>query len=269
MSNLPVFVLCGGRGTRLREETEFRPKPMVMIGDRPILWHIMKIFDHYGHRNFVLCLGYRADLIRDYFLRYHTETRNSRISLRTGTFRRLGGSGEIEDWEIDLLDTGLDTQTGARVKKALKLIDADRFLLTYGDGVGDVDISALLAHHEKMGLLATITAVRPSSRFGELDLEGDRVTTFVEKPQTGAGWINGGFMVFERKAFDVLDDGRDEPLETSVLQELSRRGQLSVYRHDRFWQCMDTYREMQLLNEIWSTRQPGWQIWDKLDVHSD
>ncbi len=259
---IPVFILCGGQGTRLREETEFRPKPMVMIGDRPILWHIMKIYDHFGYRNFVLCLGYRADLIRDYFLNYRTHVGSCRVDLKAGTFSAVGNASEIEDWQIDLVDTGINTLTGSRVKKALHFAPAERFLLTYGDGVANVDINALVEHHINSKRLATITAVRPSSRFGELDLQGDSVRSFLEKPQTGEGWINGGYMVVEARALDLLDDNANEPLETAILQELSKLGQLSVFRHDGFWQCMDTYREMQLLNELWAGPNPAWRVWD-------
>lgn len=258
---LPVFILCGGQGTRLREETEFRPKPMVVIGDRPILWHIMKIYDHFAFRHFVLCLGYRADLIRDYFINYRTYSGSCRVDLKSGSFSTLGGRDEIEDWQVDLVDTGLNTLTGSRIKRALKLVPAKRILLTYGDGVADVDIGALVAHHERVGRMATITAVRPSSRFGELDLHGDHVTSFLEKPQTGAGWINGGFMVVDTEVFDLLPDHANEPLETAILQELSKRGELSVYRHDGFWQSMDTFREMQLLNELWSGQTAPWKVW--------
>jgi glucose-1-phosphate cytidylyltransferase len=259
---VPVFVLCGGQGTRLREETEFRPKPMVMIGDRPILWHIMKLYSHYGFNDFSLCLGYRADMIRDYFLNYRANTSKSCVvDLKTGRTELSHDVETAEDWRVNLIDTGLDALTGLRVKRALKFTKAKRFLLTYGDGVSNVDVGALIAHHERSGRLATITAVRPSSRFGELDLRGDRVKSFLEKPQTGEGWINGGFMVFERAAFDVLQNEDNQPLETAVLQLLSQQEQLSVYRHDGFWQCMDTYREMQLLNDLWNGQNPAWRVW--------
>jgi glucose-1-phosphate cytidylyltransferase len=258
-----VVILCGGEGTRMREETEFRPKPMVMIGERPILWHIMKIYDHYEFRNFTLCLGYKAEMIRNYFLDYRMHTGSTRVALRSGKVEHLSEAFSVEDWTIALIDTGLDSLTGRRAKKALSYIDAERFMLTYGDGVADVDIAALLAHHRKSKRLATITAVRPSSRFGELGLEGDRVRSFQEKPQTGEGWINGGFMVFEAAALDVISNDANEPLETGVLEPLSKRGQLSVYRHDGFWQCMDTPREKQLLEAMWASRSAPWALWGR------
>ena len=261
VSELSVFILCGGQGTRLREETEFRPKPMVNIGERPILWHIMKIYDHYGFNDFVLCLGYKAELIKDYFLNYRTQRASCKVHLRGGVVELLGHDTALEDWRVALIDTGLDTLTGTRIKRALKFSDNRRFFVTYGDGVADVDIDRLLAHHRRSSRLATITAVRPSSRFGELDLNGDQVRSFTEKPQVGEGWINGGFMVFEREAFDILPDGENAPLETAVLEKLSRNGQVSVYRHDGFWQCMDTYREMQLLEEHWRSGHAAWCKW--------
>jgi glucose-1-phosphate cytidylyltransferase len=256
-----VFILCGGQGTRLREETEFRPKPMVKIGDRPILWHIMKIYDHYGFRDFVLCLGYKAEIIKDYFMNYRTHRGSYRLSLRGGNIEPLTHEAPIEDWRIALVDTGIETLTATRIKRALTVTQTQRFFLTYGDGVANVDIAALVEHHKKAGRLVTITAVRPSSRFGELDLRGDHVRSFQEKPQVGQGWINGGFMVFEREAFDVLPDAENASLESSVLETLSRQGHVSVYRHGGFWQCMDTYREMQLLEDLWQSGHAPWRLW--------
>lgn len=262
-NHISVFILCGGQGTRLREETEFKPKPMVRIGDRPILWHIMKIFDHYGFKNFVLCLGYKSEIIKDYFLNHRTHHGSCRVDLRDGSVQSIGDSALREDWRVALLDTGLETLTGARIKRALRHVDDRQFFVTYGDGVADINIDSLLAHHQRAGRLVTITAVRPSSRFGELDLQGDQVRSFQEKPQVGEGWINGGFMVFEREAFEILPDGENAPLETAVLENLSRQGQVSVYRHDGFWQCMDTYREVQLLEERWRSGRAAWCTWEK------
>jgi glucose-1-phosphate cytidylyltransferase len=259
--DLPVFILCGGQGTRLREETEFRPKPMVTIGDRPILWHLMKTYAHYGCDDFVLCLGYKAEVIRDYFLNYRAYSGSSRVALGSGEVTRLGDAEKIEDWNVSLVDTGLLSLTGLRVQKALEVCPAERFFLTYGDGVADVDLNALLAQHIKSGRLATVTAVHPSSRFGELDIEGDCARSFNEKPQTDQGWINGGFMVLEREAMDLLPLGADEPLETAVMEKLSSLGQLSVYRHEGFWQCMDTFRESELLNSMWKSDSAKWKVW--------
>jgi glucose-1-phosphate cytidylyltransferase len=259
--DLGVIILCGGLGTRLREETEYKPKPMIPIGGRPILWHIMKIYGHFGCQNFNLCLGYKAEVIKDYFFSYRSNTGSHCIDLATGALSPVGAAEPIEKWRVSLIETGIETLTGTRVKRALQVIDGDRFFLTYGDGVADIDIDRLLAHHLASKRLVTVTAVRPSSRFGELDLEGDTVRSFVEKPQVGSGWINGGFMVFERQAFDMLDAGGSDPLETAVLERLSRDGQVSVYRHDGFWQCMDTYREMQLLEGMWAQNKAEWRIW--------
>jgi glucose-1-phosphate cytidylyltransferase len=261
LDELAVFILCGGQGTRLREETEFRPKPMVKIGERPIIWHIMKIYDHYGFRDFVLCLGYKSEIIKDYFMNYRSHRGSYRLALRDGVLEPIEDEAPVEDWHVALIDTGTNTLTATRIKRALAVVPAPRFFLTYGDGVANVDIPALLAHHEKSGRLVTITAVRPSSRFGELDLHGDQVRSFQEKPQVGEGWINGGFMVFEREAMDVLPDGENASLESSVLETLSRQGHVSVFRHSGFWQCMDTYREMQLLEDLWQSGHAPWRLW--------
>jgi glucose-1-phosphate cytidylyltransferase len=259
--DLGVIILCGGQGTRLREETEFKPKPMVAIGGRPILWHIMRIYDYFGCDDFHLCLGYKAEVIKDYFLNYRSNSGSHRVKLDTGSIEAIGLKERIEPWRVSLIDTGIETLTGTRVKRALEVLDGDRFFLTYGDGVADIDVDRLLAHHIASGRLATVTAVRPSSRFGELDIEGDRLRNFVEKPQVGSGWINGGFMVFERKAFDILSPDGNEPLETAVLEPLSSEGQVSVFRHDGFWQCMDTFREVQLLETMWAEGRAAWQVW--------
>lgn len=259
--DLGVIILCGGQGTRLREETEFKPKPMVAIGGRPILWHIMRIYDHFGCCDFHLCLGYKAEIIKDYFLNYRSNAGSHRVHLATGEVEPIGPEERIEKWRVSLIDTGIETLTGTRVKRALNVLEGDRFFLTYGDGVADIDIDRLLDHHLASGRLVTVTAVRPSSRFGELDLEGDTVRSFIEKPQVGSGWINGGFMVFERKAFEMLSSEGNDPLETSVLETLSREGQVSVYRHDGFWQCMDTFREMQLLETMWVEHRAAWRTW--------
>src|SRR6201992_3383410 len=254
-------ILCGGQGTRLREETEFKPKPMVAIGNRPILWHIMRIYSHFGCKDFHLCLGYKAEIIKDYFLNYRSNTGSYRVNLAQNQVEHIGPPEHIEDWRVSLIDTGIETLTGTRVKRALSMLDGDRFFLTYGDGVADVDIDRLLDHHVASGRMVTVTAVRPSSRFGELDLEGDAVRSFVEKPQVGSGWINGGFMVFERQACETLSSDGNDPLETSVLETLSRENQVSVYRHSGFWQCMDTFREMQFLVAVRAENRAAWRMW--------
>lgn len=258
--DMAAVILCGGLGTRLREETEFKPKPMVEIGTRPILWHIMKSYRHYGCRDFILCLGYRGDVIRDYFVNYHRRNSDFAVSLGCGSVRTL--SEDLgEDWNVTLAETGTKTLTGLRIKRALKYVPGETFFATYGDGIANVDLTKLLAHHRKTGRLATVTAVHPSSRFGELACEGDMVQSFREKPQVTEGWINGGFFVFERTAFDHLNGDDDMSLEQGVLESLANRDELAVYRHPGFWQCMDTAREMQLLNEMWASGQAPWQEW--------
>jgi len=262
LSDLDVVILCGGLGTRLREETEYKPKPMVEIGGQPILWHIMKHYHHFGVRNFILCLGYKGEVIRDFFLNYETNHSDVAVDLRSGSVEVLS-NGYAEDWRVVLADTGADTQTGARIKKALRYVRGNSFLATYGDGLADVDLNALLEHHRASERSATVTAVHPSSRFGELAINDGMVSSFREKPQVAGGWINGGFFVFDRHAFDGLKPGDNQPLETGVLESLAGRSELAVYQHDGFWQCMDTLRETQLLNDLWDTGRAPWQSWDQ------
>ena len=261
LSDLDVVILCGGLGTRLREETEFKPKPMVEIGGRPMLWHIMKHYHQFGVRNFILCLGYKGDVIRDYFLNYELNNSDVAIDFRDGSLETLS-NGYGEDWRVVLAETGPDTQTGSRIKKALRYVRGNTFLATYGDGLSNVDLNALLAQHQSSNKLATVTAVHPSSRFGELAIAGDTVSSFREKPQVADGWINGGFFAFERRSFDRVNLSDDQPLETGLLESLAADSELGVYQHDDFWQCMDTVRETQLLNEMWASGQAPWQSWD-------
>jgi glucose-1-phosphate cytidylyltransferase len=253
-------MLCGGLGTRLREETEYRPKPMVDIGGRPILWHIMKIYAHHGFRDFVLCLGYRGNMIKDYFLSY--EAMNNDFTVCLGNQNRIAyhGAHEEQDFRVTLADTGLNTMTGGRVKRIQKYIDDDTFLLTYGDGIGNVDIRALLDFHRAHGRLATLTTVRPLSRFGILEVDGeDQVWRFREKPQLD-DWISAGFFVFNRRVFDYLG-GDDCILEREPLERLACEGQLMAFRHEGFFYAMDTYREYQYLNELWATGNAPWKVW--------
>jgi len=257
---MQVVLLCGGMGTRLREETEFKPKPMVEIGDRPILWHIMRHYSTYGHESFVLCTGYRGDIIKDYFLNYRRVVNDVEIDLGSGSSKVLGEPQDLS-WTVRIQDSGIDTLTGSRIKAALKYVDDDVFLATYGDGVANIDIDALIEHHKKSGKLATVTAVRPSSRFGELSLDHDTVQSFVEKPQTGEGWINGGFFVLSKTVFDNVPESKNVPLEAGVLEDLAALGELSVYRHTGFWQCMDTYRELCLLQSFWQEGRAPWKSW--------
>jgi glucose-1-phosphate cytidylyltransferase len=256
---MKVVILAGGLGTRLREETEYRPKPMVEIGDRPILWHIMKIYACQGHTEFVICLGYKGDQIRDYFLNYEMRNRDFTVVL---------GSNQVDvhdvhaesGWSVTLADTGRNTMTGGRIKRISKYVGDSTFMLTYGDGVAKIDLASLLACHEKEGRLATVTAVHPSSRYGELAIRDSKVALFREKPQTTEGWINGGFFAFNPAVLDLIEDDADV-LETGLLSRLAERGELAVYQHDGFWQCMDTYREAQFLNDLWERGAAPWKIW--------
>ena len=256
---MQAVILCGGLGTRMREETEFRPKPMVLIGERPILWHIMRHYRSYGVRDFVLCLGYKGEVIRDYFLNYRLHNGDIEIDLETGKIDIL--RGDKVDWRVRLVDTGAELYTGARLRLAAPYLTSDCCLATYGDGVSTVDIGQLLAFHRASGKQATVTAVRPPSRFGELQIDGSLIRSFNEKPQTGAGWINGGFMVFESALLRTLPETPDLSLEVNVLEDLAARQQLAVYTHEGFWQCMDTYREMQLLNGMWASGAAPWKTW--------
>ncbi len=259
---IKVVILCGGQGTRLREETEFRPKPMVEIGGRPMLWHIAKIYSHYGFNDFVLCLGYKGHMIKDYFLNYQAMQSDFTIQLGARSTVTLADSLQTENWRVTLADTGLDTMTGARVKRAQRYINSPTFMLTYGDGVADVNIRELLAFHRRHGKLVTVTAVHPPSRFGELQVErGGRVSEFNEKPQVSSGMINGGFFVCERPFFDYLSDDSNCILEQDPLRRVAADGQLVAYEHRGYWQPMDTFREFELLTNLWNSGKAPWKIW--------
>jgi glucose-1-phosphate cytidylyltransferase len=258
---IQTVILCGGMGTRMREETEYRPKPMVEIGGRPILWHIMKSYAAHGFTDFVVCLGYKGEIIKDYFLNYEAMNNDVTVELGRRESITVHGGHQENGWRVTLVDTGLQTMTGARVKRAGRYITSDRFMLTYGDGVSDVDLEGLLEFHEKSGTLATVTGVHPSSRFGELLVAGDRVAQFSEKPQTHDGLINGGFFVCERGVLDYLADDPACVLEREPLEKLAAEGQLSVYKHRGFWQCMDTYRDYQQLNHLWDSGGAEWKKW--------
>lgn len=257
---MKVVILCGGLGTRLREETEFRPKPMVPVGGQPILWHIMKIFAARGHREFILCLGYKGEVIKDYFRNYHWNTSDVTLKLGARPEVRYHTNHDEEDWTVTLMDTGANTQTGGRLRRALQHIKDERFLMTYGDGLSDTDINKQIRQHEAMGRIATVTAIRPASRFGELEIEDGLVTGFREKPETESGFVNGGFFVFERSIEDYL--GGDEcVLEREPLERLACDGQIASYQHSGFWQCMDTYREQQILEKMWVSGTAPWKVW--------
>ena len=258
---MKVMILCGGLGTRLREETEYRPKPMVDVGGKPILWHIMKLYAAHGLRDFVVCLGYRGQMIKEYFLNY--EAMNNDFTVSLGRLHQIAyhGAHLEQDFRVTLAETGPDTQTGGRVRRAARYLDGDTFLVTYGDGVADVDLTApLLAFHRSHGKLATVTAVRPVSRFGLLDVSADgHVERFAEKPQVD-GWMNAGFFVFHRKVLDYLT-GDDCVLEKDPVERLAADGQLMAYRHDGFFFAMDTYREYKLLNDLWASGDAPWKVW--------
>jgi len=255
---MKVVVLAGGLGTRLAEETEVKPKPMVEIGGRPILWHILKHYAHYGFKEFIIALGYKGEAIKRYFLDFRALGKHLTVDLATGNIDTHGG--DTEDWKVHLIDTGDATQTGGRLKRLAPYLRGERFMLTYGDGVSNVDLPALLACHARHGLTATISAVRPPARFGGISFDGDRVVDFSEKPQSGEGWINGGFMVFEPAVFELLE-GDASVLETDALERLAERRQLGVHKHADFWQCMDTLREKRLLEGLWQSGKAPWKVW--------
>ena len=257
----PVVILCGGMGTRLREETEFMPKPMVRIGGKPILWHIMKTYDHFGYRDFILCLGYKGELIRRFFFEYELNGGDVMLNIADRRTQQLRRGHSTEDWRIVLADTGEHTMTGGRLKRIRDYVQGDHFFMTYGDGLGDVNLDAVLAHHRRMGRLVTITAVQAPSRFGDLGLGGGLVKTFKEKARTGQDWINGGFLVCDSRVFDYID-GDKCVFEADVLEKLVDAGQVAAYPHMGSWQCMDTYREMEMLNALDESGGAFWKIWE-------
>jgi glucose-1-phosphate cytidylyltransferase len=256
---MKVGILAGGMGTRLQEETIVRPKPMIEIGGRPILWHIMKIYAAQGHTEFVIALGHKGEVIKDFFVSYRHRTSSLTVRLQTGEV--LVRDEGPEDWTVHLVDTGVATQTGGRVRRLLEYVRGEALLLTYGDGVADVDVSALIAFHRKQGGLATVTAVRPPARFGGLTIDRERAIAFEEKPQIGEGWINGGFFVLEPKVVDYIT-GDDTVFEQEPLERLAKEGRLAAYRHPGFWQCMDTLRDVRLLERLWQSGAPPWKTWE-------
>lgn len=259
VENVPVVILCGGKGTRLREETELKPKPLVEIGGRPILWHIMKHYGHYGFTEFILALGYRGDLIKRYFLDYFSLSQDFAISLHDGRVERLGRNG-AEPWHVRMVDTGADTLTGGRLKILEPHIAGRTFMLTYGDGVSDVDLGGLLGAHRSHGKAVTLTAVRPPARFGALDLgDGHAVRGFKEKPHMDEGWINGGFFVVEPTALTHIQ--QDVMWEHGPMEQLTASGQVQAYPHEGFWQCVDTLRDLRLLESLWDSGTPPWKTW--------
>ena len=255
---MKVVILAGGLGTRLAEETEVKPKPMVEIGGKPIIWHIMKHYAHYGFSEFFIALGYRGEILKRFFLDYCSLSGNMTLDLSRGAVNAQGS--ECEDWIVHLKNTGQETNTGGRVKRLEPWLKDGTFMVTYGDGVSDVDLSRLLEFHRAHGRIATITAVRPPARFGGLVFSGDLVAEFTEKPQIGEGWINGGFMVLEPAIFNYLEADNSR-LEGDALENLAADKQLMGYRHEAFWQCMDTMREVRLLESLWRSGSPPWKVW--------
>ena len=264
VSDIPVVILCGGMGTRLREASERLPKPLVDIGGRPILWHVMKTYSAHGFRRFVLCLGYKSELIKQYFLDYRHLTSDFTLNLRDGAAPDFHDGAEVEDWEITMVDTGLKTGTAARIRKVAKHLDQPTFALTYGDGIGAVDLTSLVAHHREAGLTGTLTGVHPGSRYGEMHVDGTTVTEFNEKPTMAEGWVNGGFFLFQREFVEkyIDDDDLGLMLESSPLQRLARDRQLSVFEHEGFWMGMDTYRDWIELNGRWDSGDAPWKVWE-------
>lgn len=262
---VPVMILCGGKGTRLREETEYRPKPMVHVGPRPILWHIMKVYESAGHQDFVLCLGYKGNVIREFFLNYRAMTTDFTIGIGQESYTKFHDADATgESWNVTLAETGKEAMTGARVRKALKYVDSDIFCLTYGDGVADVDMEKVIAFHRSHGKIATVTAVRPGSRYGELVInEGHGVDVFAEKPDNEGAWINGGFFVFDTERLKpYLREGDDLIMEREPLEGLVADGELMAFHHHGYWQSMDTYREWQILEGLYNSGKAPWVTWD-------
>ena len=253
---MKVGILAGGAGSRIAEETERRPKPMVEIGGYPILWHIMRYYAHFGHEHFCIALGYKGEQIKKYMLDYPLLSGNVRVELASGQSRFE--SGQRLDWTVDLVDTGLETNTGGRIKRLAPYLGDETFMLTWGDGLSDVDLDALLEFHRAHGKLATLTAARPPARYGHLKFDGDRVAEFTEKPQTAEGWINAAFFILEPDVFDYIE-GDDTQWEREPLERLSRDGELMAFRHEGFWQCMDTLREKHILETIWAAGRAPWK----------
>ncbi len=257
---MKVVILAGGFGTRISEESYLRPKPMIEIGEQPILWHIMKIYSYYGFHDFVICCGYKGHMIKEYFADYYLH--RSDVTFDFSEQNRMTVHENVaEPWKVTLVDTGLNTQTGGRLKRVQKYIGDEPFMLTYGDGVSDVDLNALLEQHRSSGKMVTLTGVQPGGRFGALDMDGDTVVGFREKAQADGGWINGGFMVMQPEVFDYIRADEECILERELLEALAREGTLGVYRHKGFWQCMDTQRDKALLEDLWKKTGTPWKVW--------
>jgi glucose-1-phosphate cytidylyltransferase len=261
MTKGQVVILSGGLGTRLREETEFRPKPMVNVGGKPLLWHIMKTYAHHGYKDFIICLGYKGSMIKEYFLNYGTMNSDFTVQLGNSQSPYFHSDHDEKDWNVTLVDTGELAQTGTRVKRVERYIKGDWFMVTYGDGISNVDIRKLVAFHQSHKKIGTVTGVRPSSRFGELITDRHKVVDFVEKPQIAEKLVSGGYFVFDRAFFSYLTEDDSCTLEKEPLMNLAKDDQLMVYEHEGFWQCIDTYRELEYVNNIWRTSIPPWKVW--------
>ncbi len=260
-ADIPVVILAGGKGTRIREASESLPKPMIDVGGKPIVWHIMKTYAAHGHKRFVMLLGFKAWTVKEYFLAYREKTSDFTVDLETSE-RTFHGDYGTEDFEVTMAYTGLDTLTGGRLARARPYLEgAPAFMLTYGDGLADIDIPALREHHWSQGRMGTVTAVHPTSRFGELEVEGDQVTDFAEKPDLNTGVVNGGYFMFNSEFLDYTTDEDGDMLESDALQRLTKDGQLSYYLHKGFWRGMDTYREYVELNKLWDTGEAPWRVW--------
>lgn len=261
MEKSEVVILCGGKGSRLSEETVTKPKPMVEIGGNPILWHIMKTYSHYGHNRFILALGYKGDYIKKYFYDFRITSSDFTLVMHPDHSPKIHKIKEDTDWEITFVDTGLNTLKGGRIKRVEKYIESDDFHITYGDGVANVDINKLSRFHTSHGDIGTLTAVRPPSRFGEINLSGNKVVNFEEKAQLGTGVINGGFFVFNKGFFDYLTPDVDCDFEFGPLQKIAHGRQLYAYKHTGFWQCMDNVRDRDYLNKLWDDNKAEWKVW--------
>ena len=257
----PVMILCGGKGTRLRDVSELLPKPMVPIGELPIIWHIMKCYAAFGVRKFILCLGYKREVFVDFFMNYHLRTSDATIQLGHSPQVTFHGEPEEADWQVTLAGTGLETMTGGRVARAFRYVDGDEFFLTYGDGVSNVDIAKELEFHNAHGKLATMTAVHPAAHFGVLELDKNQVNAFREKSEADVGWINGGFMILDPKVIDYIEDD-STVFERAPLEALASEGQLMAFKHRGFWQCMDTMRDKEGLEKLWASKRAPWKRWE-------
>ena len=257
---MKVVILCGGLGTRLETETTSKPKPMVEIGGRPILWHIMKIYSYWGYSEFILALGYKSEIIKNYFMFYRENTGSIEVDMRTSEVNYLHESEDL-DWKVKMIETGTNTLKGGRIKRIERYIDTDTFMLTYGDGVANINIPNLLTKHKGSKKVGTITGVNPPSRFGEIITDEDDILSFSEKPQVSLGLINGGFFVLEREIFDYLTPDEKCDFEKGPLEEIAREGKLGVYKHPGMWECMDTVRDMNYLNRLWNENKAFWKVW--------